>query len=101
MVWMNLACVVWLSRIVVKSLSSMRMVTGLKNEPTGSCIQALATRMRKADIFAPMAISVVTARCPTFERRSQPKKNSPTMVDSRKKASMPSIASGAPKISPT
>jgi cell fate regulator YaaT (PSP1 superfamily) len=32
---------------------------------------------------------------------SQPKKNSPTKVDSKKKAIMPSIAKGAPKISPT
>ena len=41
------------------------------------------------------------ARCRRLGRRSQPKIHRPRKVDSRKKASRPSIASGAPKTSPT
>ena len=44
---------------------------------------------------------MVTSRCCWRDRRSQPKKNRPMKVDSRKKAISPSIASGAPKTSPT
>ena len=46
-------------------------------------------------------ISHVTIKCPCLLKRSQPKKNSPTKVDSRKNAIKPSIASGAPNTSPT
>ena len=54
-----------------------------------------------ADMLEPMATSQVTVRWPSLLMRSQPKKNSPTKVDSRKNAIRPSIASGAPKMSPT
>jgi hypothetical protein len=36
-----------------------------------------------------------------LESRSQPKKNNPIKVDSKKNAMSPSMASGTPKISPT
>jgi len=49
----------------------------------------------------PSATRKVTMRCWTLPRRFQPKKNSPTNVDSRKNAISPSIASGTPKMSPT
>ena len=48
-----------------------------------------------------MAASQMVARCTPFPRRPQPKIQSPMKVDSRKKASSPSMASGAPKMSPT
>ena len=44
---------------------------------------------------------LVTIKCCVLLRRSQPKKNRPMKVDSRKKAISPSMASGAPKMSPT
>ncbi len=79
----------------------MRMVAGLKRAPSGYCIQALAIRIHSAERLEPSATRQVTMRWPMRDSRSQPKKNSPTKVDSRKNAMSPSIASGAPKISPT
>ncbi len=79
----------------------MRMVWKLNSAPTGFCIQPLAIRIQSALRLVPMAISSVTSKCCVLGNRSQPKKNSPIMVDSRKKAIRPSIASGAPKMSPT
>jgi len=49
----------------------------------------------------PTAVIQMVARWTFFGRRSQPKIQRPRKVDSRKKASRPSIASGAPKMSPT
>ncbi len=79
----------------------MRIDSGLKCAPTGCCIQPLATRIHNAERLAPIAVSHVTVRWPTFESRSQPKIIIPTKVDSRKKAIIPSMASGTPKMSPT
>ena len=79
----------------------MRIVNGLNAEPTGFCIQPLAIRIHSADRLEPIATAHVTIRCPTLGSLSQPKKNSPTKVASRKNAISPSIASGAPKMSPT
>ena len=87
--------------MAMKSVISMRMVSKLNSAPTGACIQPLAIRIHSADRLVPMAINVVTSKCCGLLRRSQPKKNRPIMVDSRKKAISPSIASGAPKMSPT
>jgi hypothetical protein len=61
----------------------------------------LAIRIHNAEKFEPMATHQVTARCPGLLRRSQPKKNSPMKVASRKNAIRPSMASGAPNTSPT
>ena len=79
----------------------MRMVCGLKAAPTGCCIQPLAMRIHSAERFEPMATAQVVSRCWRGVSLSQPKKNSPTKVASRKKAISPSMASGAPKMSPT
>ena len=49
----------------------------------------------------PSATIQIVARCRRGESRSQPKIQSPRKVASRKKAARPSIASGAPKTSPT
>jgi len=43
----------------------------------------------------------VANRCPSLDNRFQPKNISPTKVASRKKAISSSMASGAPKMSPT
>ena len=49
----------------------------------------------------PIAAAQMQARCTRRGSRSQPKIHSPRNVDSRKNASSASIASGAPKTSPT
>jgi hypothetical protein len=51
--------------------------------------------------FETMRMEMVSFSELVLNRRSQPKKNRPTKVDSRKKAIRPSMASGAPKISPS
>ena len=51
--------------------------------------------------MVPIEASQIVARWTRFGSRSQPKIHSPRNVDSRKNASSPSIASGAPKMSPT
>jgi hypothetical protein len=57
--------------------------------------------MKYADKLDPMAAAQMHARCTFFGNRSQPKIHSPRNVDSMKKASNASMASGAPKTSPT
>ncbi len=79
----------------------MRMVRALKWAPTGNCIQPLAINIHSADRLEPIASAQVAIRCCTLLSRSQAKKNNPMKVASRKKAIRPSIASGAPKMSPT
>ncbi|OIQ73872.1 hypothetical protein GALL_444860 [mine drainage metagenome] len=101
MVWTNLACAWGLKITSQKSVISMRMVMNEKSEPTGLFIQPFATSIHSADRFDPNAISMVTIKCLFLDNLSQPKKNRPIKVDSRKNAINPSIASGAPKMSPT
>ncbi len=84
-----------------KLVISMRMVSMLKAAPTGFCIQPLAIRIHSAERLVPIAMSSVTSRWRWRDNRSQPKKNRPMKVDSRKNAMSPSIASGVPKMSPT
>jgi hypothetical protein len=57
--------------------------------------------MKYADKAVPKATSHAHARCTLGDRRPQPKSHRPMKVDSRKNAIRPSIASGAPKMSPT
>ena len=57
--------------------------------------------MKYAESRVPRCTSQMQAACRRGESRSQPKIHRPRKVDSRKKASRPSIASGAPKTSPT
>jgi len=73
----------------------------LNEHPTGYCIQLLATRIHSAERLAPMAVSHVAERWKPRLTLSQPKNITATKVDSRKKAMIPSMASGAPKMSPT
>ena len=60
-----------------------------------------AARMKYAEIIVPNAANQIVARCNRADSRSHPKIHSPRNVDSRKNDSNPSIANGAPKMSPT
>ena len=84
-----------------KLVISLRMVEGLNSQPTGYCIQALATNIHRADKPAPNAVSQVDAKWNRGLTFFQPKNITAMNVDSMKKARMPSMASGAPKMSPT
>ena len=84
-----------------KDTISLRMVSGLNSQPTGYCIHAFATRIHQAEMVAPRPVSQVEARWKPGETFFQPKNITATKVDSMKKATMPSMASGAPKMSPT
>ena len=57
--------------------------------------------MKYADMVVPTATIQMVARWIFGFSRSQPKIQRPRNVDSRKNAASPSIASGAPKMSPT
>ena len=57
--------------------------------------------MKYADSNVPSDTIHIHATCTRGDSRSQPKIHKPRKVDSRKNASSPSIASGAPKMSPT
>ncbi len=69
--------------------------------PTGCCMKLFAARMKYALIVVPAAASQIVARCSRGLSRPRPKIHRPRNVDSRKNAISPSIASGAPKMSPT
>ena len=69
--------------------------------PTGYCIHELATRIHHALRLAPKAVSHVAARCWPAENFFQPKNITAKNVLSQKKAKIPSMARGAPKMSPT
>ena len=82
-------------------VSSARPRAALIRNPTGCCIHEFAARMKYADSQVPTAVAQIVSRCRRGDSRSHPKIHKPMKVDSRKNASRPSIASGAPKMSPT
>src|SRR5699024_9588756 len=82
-----------------KSVISAR--PSLMTKPTGRCINALADKIQKAESTVPIATSQIQTKCKPLDRRSQPNTHIPIKVDSKKKESKASMASGAPKISPT
>ena len=100
-VWKNLSIATGEKATSQNEVISLRTVSRLKVQPTGCCIHALATRIQTAERLAPMAVSQVAAKWKRFETLSQPKNITAMKVDSMKKAMMPSMASGAPKMSPT
>ncbi len=57
--------------------------------------------MNAADSTVPSATAQIVSRCTRRDSRSHPNSQRPRNVDSRKNASSPSIASGAPKTPPT
>ena len=100
-VWQNLSMAKGDSATSRKDVISLRIVSGLKVHPTGYCIHAFATRIHQAEIVAPRPVSHVDARWKPADTFFHPKNMTATKVDSMKNATMPSTASGAPKMSPT
>ena len=89
------------SRNELNDASSFLIVSGLNVWPTGYCIQAFATNIHQAERVAPNPVNQVEARWKPAETFFQPKNITATKVDSMKNARIPSIAKGAPKMSPT
>src|SRR6478609_9300350 len=83
------------------SFISARLRSGFTVMPTGCCMNEFADMMKNADSIVPMDTSQIAAQCRRGESLSHPKIHSPRNVDSRKNASSASMASGAPKTSPT
>ena len=69
--------------------------------PAGVCIHELATMIQNADSVAPIATIHAETYSVRRETFPQPSSSTPTKLDSRKKAKIPSAARGAPKMSPT
>ena len=61
----------------------------------------MATRIHSAEIFAPSAVSHVAVRWNFLLTLPQPKNMTAMNVASIKNAMIPSMASGAPNMSPT
>jgi hypothetical protein len=61
----------------------------------------LAAKVKKAESMVPALTAQMQARCSPGDSRSRPKIHKPMNVDSRKKATSPSMARGAPKMFPT
>jgi hypothetical protein len=57
--------------------------------------------MKNADTTLPRLTTQIDSVCTSGGRRLRPNSHSPMNVDSRKNASRPSMASGAPKMLPT
>src|SRR5208283_4111929 len=85
--------------IAVKSTISA--LPFLNTYPTGCCIQPLARSIHSADMFVAIATSHIERAWTFFETLFQPKIHTPIKEDSRKNATVASMAKGAPKISPT
>ena len=100
-VWQNLPTANGEKATCMNDTISLRMVSALNSQPTGFCIHALATRIHQAEMVAPRPVSQVEARWKPFDTLFHPKYITATKVDSMKKATMPSMARGAPKMSPT
>ena len=100
-VWKNLSTAKGESATSMKLVISLRTVSGLNSQPTGYCIHELATRIHHAERVAPRPVSHVEARWNPRDTFSHPKNITATNVLSMKNATMPSMASGAPKMSPT
>ena len=100
-VWQNLDTANGERATSANDTISLRMVSGLNSQPTGYCIHALATRIHQAEMVAPSPVSHVEARWNPADTFFHPKNITATKVLSIKKATIPSTASGAPKMSPT
>ena len=100
-VWKNLLTATGDVATAKKSTISLRTVSGLNSMPTGCCIHALATRIHQAEIVAPKPVSQVEAKWKRLLTFPHPKNMTAINVASIKNAKIPSIANGAPKISPT
>ena len=99
--WQNLSMAKGERATSKKEVISLRIVSGLNSQPTGYCIHEFATSIHQAEMVAPSQVSQVEARWKPRDTFSQPKNITATKVLSMKKATIPSMASGAPKMSPT
>ena len=99
-VWKNLTTATGEKATERKSTISLRTVSGLNSMPTGCCIHPLATNIHHAEIVAPSPVSHVDAKWNFLLTLFHPKNITATNVASIKKATMPSMANGAPNISP-
>ena len=99
--WKNLFTATGENANAQKSAITLRICAGSNSMPTGYCIHAFATRIHHADSDEPMAVSHVAVRWKRLLTFFQPKNITAMNVDSMKNASKPSMASGAPKMSPT
>ncbi len=100
-VWKNLLIATGERAIAQKSTISFLTVSGLNSIPIGYCIHALAMRIQSAERVAPKVTSQVAVKCAFLLTLFHPKNIIEIKVASKKKATIPSIASGAPNISPT
>ena len=99
--WANFVAASGANATAKKSIISLRTVSGLNSMPTGCCIQLFATSIHHAESVAPTPVSQVEARWKLRLTLFQPKNMTAMNVASMKKARMPSMANGAPKMSPT
>ena len=99
--WENAAIAVLLVNSSTMLVNSARPVSGLKRAPTGCCMNEFAAMMKNADRLTAIATIQMQARCTRRGSRVHPNIHKPMNVDSKKNAARPSIASGAPKTSPT
>src|SRR5574344_150481 len=100
-VWRNFTTAVGEKATAANDTISFRTVSGLNSIPTGCCIQALATKIHHAEIVAPNTVSQVEAKWNLRLTLFQPKNIMAINVASIKNATIPSMANGAPKMSPT
>ena len=99
--WKNLLIATGDNATAQKSFITLRICSGSNSIPTGYCIHELATNIHTADIDEPMAVSHVAVRWNPLLTFFHPKNITATKVDSIKNANRPSIANGAPNMSPT
>ena len=103
--WGNAASVVTLVRTERmepwEGSSSARPVSGFSMAPTGCCMKEFAAMMKYAESMVPIATIQMVSRWIFSGSLFQPKIHSPRNTDSRKNASRPSRARGAPNTSPT
>ena len=100
-VWQNLSTAKGDKATSANDTISLRIVSGLNAHPTGYCIHAFATRIHHAEMVAPKPVNHVAAKWKPADTFFQPKNMTATNVLSMKKATIPSTANGAPKMSPT
>ncbi len=97
-------CGIAASAVLLVSTAQMEVIVGLpstNSAPTGCCIHEFAARMKYAEATVASENAHAHARWTRFGSRSHPKIHRPRNVDSTKKATRPSMASGAPNTSPT
>ena len=101
MVCKNFVIAIGENKTSQKLFISFLTVSGLNVIPTGFCIHPFATSIQSAERFEPTATNQVERRWNPLLTLSHPKNITAKNVLSIKNAKIPSIAKGAPKMSPT